>query len=729
MKFTELNTTSRRMYFLPVIAMMIFISSTKLVAEDNFQVFPYLQNPDSDAVTIIWFSHGNTPGNFIYGRQGSTDEVKLTSSPTFADALAYSSWENNNFFNGNAPAAPYRHRLRLTGLTPATIYNYSVKQGSNYFNATFKTAPGKNNPIRFIVYSDCETEPESTGNFVDWIDPVTGNHRDYLIDQITGYANNLEVIQTREPNFFMIAGDLVASGGEQRNWDEFWRHLTQLAKMPGLASYIPVFAALGNHDYNDEGTSSGYTQPGSEKSIKRFLTYFEFPPNNSPNKQQEGRYYRLDYGPVTIITLDVCNNSPNKSDNDTNFSLSGENDPNGGNAPDFNPNSRQYRWLENQLAEAQLKSTFTFLVFHYAPYSVGPHGRLPGETDNHDDLSGMPVRVLTSLLMRYGVDAVFSGHDEMWERSEVTGNEVRPDGREHAHTIQFYDVGVSGDGLREPVAGLVNPYQKFLVYKNVPEIWKNGVLIDGGRHYGHLEVDVYPRGNGEWEAKLTPVYVFPIFGNGGQTYLGYERRVYNDQILLVSSLLEPSSPVELVSFSARTTEKGISLSWQTQTETQNYGFEIERQVGSSWNKIAFIKGNGTTAAPHYYDFLDQEAYNDNRIVRYRLKQIDINDNFHYSKVIAMTSNFPQICANYPNPFNLATRIEYVLPEECEVSVIILNLQGQKIRTLTDKKTEAGLNVAIWDGTDDQGNIVAAGLYFYRIESKLVTVTKKMMLIK
>jgi hypothetical protein len=134
--------------------------------------------------------------------------------------------------------------------------------------------------------------------------------------------------------------------------------------------------------------------------------------------------------------------------------------------------------------------------------------------------------------MEYGVDAVFAGHDEMWERSTVDGFEIRPDGSSRPHTIQFYDVGTGGDDLRGPVPGLSNPHQRFLVHTDVPEQWQSGVLLDGGKHYGHLEVDIQQVQWGVWEAVLTPVYAFPIFEDG--SFVGAERRTYQDVVTLIA---------------------------------------------------------------------------------------------------------------------------------------------------------------------------------------------------
>ncbi len=536
----------RREFFCICIFTLIFNGILK--SQTNFRVFPYLQNPDNEAITILWFSEEDISGSLSYQEKGSMTKININSDPVSAEALAYSVWEDTTFFEGQAPSFPFRHRVRIENLKPATVYEYEVTQGTDFFNSTFHTAPDDNSSIRFIVYSDSETEPESTGNLTNWADPISGNSRPYLIDQTTGYQNNLDMIKSRNPDIIFIAGDLVESGGEQRDWDEFWQHNTNQNNEKSIAGEIPIMATLGNHDYFEGPYLDQYNQPGSERAVKRFLTYFESPANNSPSIEQEGRYYSIKYGPATFIVLDVCNNSTNKSGDDTNFYLLGENDPDGGNAPDFGPGSQQYNWLENKLIESQRESLFTFVLFHHAPYSSGPHGYLPGEIEDTDNQSGYPVRLLTPVFMQYGVDAVLSGHDEMWERSEISGIEIRPDKTEVTHTIYFYDVGIGGDGLRGPEEDLDNPDQKFLVHSDVPEVWEENVLKSGGKHYGHLEVDILPVDSDIWQTTLKPVYIFPVMDSVDSTYSDYERRIYDDQIILTRRYSDIVVPVELTEY-------------------------------------------------------------------------------------------------------------------------------------------------------------------------------------
>jgi len=527
------------------LAIVILLGSVALSikAQEDFRVWPYLQNPSMDSITILWFSGSDLPGQVEWYRPGDQGLKSVISDPLPSESLAYSRWEDSTFFGGEAPSFPFRHRVRIGDLEAGATYSYEVTQGSASFHSTFRTAPQGNQAIRFIVYSDSETEPESTGNFTSWPDPDSVYSRKYLIDQTTGYRNNLQVIRSRQPDLVLIAGDLTQHGGEQRDWDAFWIHNTDSVTSKSLAGQVPMLTAPGNHEYYEGNYLDGYSQPGSERAISRYLTYFEAPSNHALQKERLGRYYSYRYGPVTVIALDLCNNGLNGSEDDTNFYLLGESDPEGGMAPDFGHGSRQYTWLESQLIESQKNSLFTFVMFHHIPYSSGPHSFPAGEGEYLDNQSGVPARLLTPLFLEYGVDAVFCGHDEIWERSEVTGTEKLPDGTEVAHSISFFDVGVGGDGLRGPMEGSDNSHQQFLVHEDVPEVWEEGILVSGGKHYGHLEVDILPLDDSTWNAVLTPAYVFPLYNKTDSTYSGIERRQYNDQVVLTRIVVDTTVSV------------------------------------------------------------------------------------------------------------------------------------------------------------------------------------------
>ena len=85
--------------------------------------------------------------------------------------------------------------------------------------------------------------------------------------------------------------------------------------------------------------------------------------------------------------------------------------------------------------------------------------------------------------------------------------------------------------------------------------------------------------------------------------------------------------------------------------------------------------------------------------------------------------------NYPNPFNPETQIRYGLPEDCQVQVMIVNLQGQAIRTLVDRRQSAGEYSTVWDGRDDGGQPVVSGIYLYRLQAGQFTASRKMLLLR
>ncbi len=522
-----------------IISILVFIaysvpSWSQNQPASDYRIYPYLQNPTQSAISILWFTESAKAGILTYQKSGSKEITKLASSFDEIAALTYSDWEAKQFFKGNPPATPFRQRVRIEGLEPATVYQYTVIQAGELFSSAFKTAPAGYSPIRVIVYGDDETEPESTGTNVDWQLPISPAivqpTRKYLIDQTQGYKNNLEVIKSRNPDLIIIAGDLVQTGGEQRDWDEFWQQNNNPTLK--LASAVPIMPTFGNHEYYAGPNVDRSDQSGSEIGVQKYLNYFELPANHDPIKEHEERYYSFNYGPATFIMLDVSNNSPEDSSSDTSFYL---NNSLNSFSPGFAPHTRQYQWLEETLKDAQKRSLFTFIAFHHSPYSSGPHGRPAGNQDGATDKqSGVPVRALTPLFMRYGVDAVLSGHDEMWERSEVSGEKVLLSGKKESHTIQFYDVGIGGDGLRKPRADVENPFQKFIASEDAPEIWEKGELVSGGRHYGHLELDINLNPSNHWQATLKPIYILPVKDANDQ-YTNYLRKSYDDQITIIKS--------------------------------------------------------------------------------------------------------------------------------------------------------------------------------------------------
>lgn len=87
-------------------------------------------------------------------------------------------------------------------------------------------------------------------------------------------------------------------------------------------------------------------------------------------------------------------------------------------------------------------------------------------------------------------------------------------------------------------------------------------------------------------------------------------------------------------------------------------------------------------------------------------------------------------ANYPNPFNPITTIEFTTENtKTHTELIIHNIRGQKVKTLINEKLDAGNHSIIWNGTDDNGQVVSSGVYFYEMNTGDYTSVKKMILMK
>ncbi len=88
-----------------------------------------------------------------------------------------------------------------------------------------------------------------------------------------------------------------------------------------------------------------------------------------------------------------------------------------------------------------------------------------------------------------------------------------------------------------------------------------------------------------------------------------------------------------------------------------------------------------------------------------------------------------LAQNFPNPFNAATTIRFSIGAREQVLITVYNILGQTVQVLTDRVYPPGLHEVFWNGRDGRGRPAASGIYLYRIESKGIVETKKMILLK
>lgn len=185
-------------------------------------------------------------------------------------------------------------------------------------------------------------------------------------------------------------------------------------------------------------------------------------------------------------------------------------------------------------------------------------------------------------------------------------------------------------------------------------------------------------------------------------------------------------PVELTSFTANLVENRVALSWSTATETNNSRFEIEKKMGNTnWTNIGSIAGNGTSTKVHTYTFIDSKV--DFVKATYRIKQVDFDGSYSYSKEVEVSASAPvkfELNQNYPNPFNPVTIISYSIPVSSPVKLEVYSITGQRVKILVDETQSAGLHNMKFDGSS-----LASGVYIYRLTAGKFVVSKKMQLIK
>lgn len=394
----------------------------------------------------------------------------------------------------------------------------------------------------------------------------------YPLDQDVAFKENLKHVSAANPDLIMIPGDLTQGAGYQPAWDEFF---TYLAGDNGtLGGHTPFVSALGNWETYaalNNGYGSIEDRTPAVRSRNKYHVYIDTA-GDAENPQFKDSYHRVDHGPLTIITLDSTNGAPDEnvnkgagpllpgkekfSGNDTNltpdrlstdtqgeFTTESYNNAfpqvfpgttaKDSDLPNFDKDGTQWKWAEKQFADARAKGQIVLVQFHHAAYSNGVHGTPP----NHefpDNQSGVAMRAYTPMFEKYGVAAVISGHDELFERSFVD---------EDGDGVGFmvYDVGVAADGLRgeqyykkedgtyAPIR--FNSFSRWSASANQPETWgtdAKGVpqLKDGGLHYGHLQIDLVKKASGA-EIVFTPVYVFPLL-DSEYNLVKTERRVYDD---------------------------------------------------------------------------------------------------------------------------------------------------------------------------------------------------------
>lgn len=169
-------------------------------------------------------------------------------------------------------------------------------------------------------------------------------------------------------------------------------------------------------------------------------------------------------------------------------------------------------------------------------------------------------------------------------------------------------------------------------------------------------------------------------------------------------------PVELTSFHAHAKGAEVQLRWTTATETNNFGFAVERSAdGATWQEIGFVAGAGNSSIERRYTFSDTPvsaapAYS------YRLRQIDRDGTEEMSPVVMVTFrdvNASAITDAYPNPFNPTTTVNFTLEHESAVTLQLADAAGRIVQTVSSEAAmSAGAHAVTINATQ-----LPSGRYF------------------
>ncbi len=195
-------------------------------------------------------------------------------------------------------------------------------------------------------------------------------------------------------------------------------------------------------------------------------------------------------------------------------------------------------------------------------------------------------------------------------------------------------------------------------------------------------------------------------------------------------------PVQLVSFTATVVaNRNVELNWRTLSETNNYGFFVQRRANSQVPFVdvpnSFVAGHGTTNLPHDYSFTEQNV--PNGTWQYRLRQVDLsgaenfNDPVQVTIVTSVAENAPaefKLYQNYPNPFNPLTNFQLSIDNYQLATLRVFDMLGREVATIVNEPLAAGRHTIAWDATG-----FPSGVYTYRLTSGGRSETKKLVLLR
>ena len=277
-------------------------------------------------------------------------------------------------------------------------------------------------------------------------------------------------------------------------------------------------------------------------------------------------------------------------------------------------------------------------------------------------------------------------------------------------------------------------------FPNYVHVAEEGDMIDASNNYEagnrwlvHKSVGVWMQESDKYvglELMIDGIvrygWVHLTVAKGGNSFVVYDYGYNVTENGPIEAGLGATLPVELASFDARINRSEVDLVWETLSESQNAGFELQHRGNDQFETVAFVAGNGTTSLGNTYAYKVDGL--EPGIHSFRLKQIDVDGNYTYSSAVEVAIDVPGqflLGDAYPNPFNPEAKFTLAVQKTQDVSVSVYNALGQRVAELFSGRMESGI---VQTFTID-GSSLSSGMYLYRVEGESFSTTKTISLMK
>jgi len=200
---------------------------------------------------------------------------------------------------------------------------------------------------------------------------------------------------------------------------------------------------------------------------------------------------------------------------------------------------------------------------------------------------------------------------------------------------------------------------------------------------------------------------------------------------VLASNTEPL-PVEVAGFEGTAIESGVQLTWQTASETNNAGFEVQRKApgkpAAAWQEIGFVESRadeGTTSEPRRYQFTDEDIPFETDELRYRLRQVDLGGTESFTDPVSVERTVSEMMLRktFPNPARGQATVQFAVPESQDVTLRMYDVLGRTVRTVHQGTAEGRQELQM----DLSG--LASGTYFLRLSADRQAQTQKLTIIR